>query len=174
MLAAIFEYHHLNWLGDLHLVLHPLPAGLMQVAAAIVCGTVIGLERKYSHKPAGMRTVTLICLGSTIYTMTSVILARGNGDPSRIASQVVTGIGFLGAGAILRNGGSVKGLTTAATIWVVAALGVFIGAGYVVPAIALSFVVLGLLRFHGLPNGENGDNGDNAEDGHEKGESGLF
>ncbi len=148
MLATLLSFEHDGWLGDLHQMLHPLLLAITQVTAAVVCGTVIGMERKSRHKPAGMRTVTLICLGSTIFTLASVALTHHGGDPSRVAAQVVTGIGFLGAGAIIRHGGSIKGLTTAATIWVVAAIGVLIGAGYVVPAIGLSALVFGLLRVH--------------------------
>lgn len=135
-----------TWLGNLNGAVPPVAAALLQIAAAMLCGTIIGLERRSRHKPAGMRTVTLICLGSTLFTLTSLALTDGGGDPSRVAAQVVTGIGFLGAGTIIRHRGAVHGLTTAATIWVVAAIGVLIGSGYVMPAVGLSLVVLALLR----------------------------
>ncbi|MBI4581548.1 MAG: MgtC/SapB family protein [Planctomycetes bacterium] len=144
-------------MGNLHQCLNPAWVGLVQVVAAVVCGTIVGVERRARHKPAGMRTVTLICLGSTVFTMSSILLAGGDGDPGRVAAQVVTGIGFLGAGAIIREGGTVIGLTTAATIWVVAAIGVLIGAGYVVPAVGLSLLVFGLLRCHGRLESADGD-----------------
>lgn len=166
MLSKLLEPPHVHWIGNLGLVVSPLALGFFQVLAALVCGTVIGFERKYHHKPTGIRTVTLICLGSTVFTMGSILLTRHGGDPSRVASQVVTGIGFLGAGAIIRHQGSIKGLTTAATIWTVAALGVLNGAGYVVPAVALSFVVLCLLVFR-LPyegHGEEEGPGNNHTD----------
>lgn len=137
------------WYGNLH-VFVPYPWILfILVAASAACGTVIGQERRSRHKPVGMRTVTLICLGSTIFTLVSILMAQTTGaDPGRIAAQVVTGIGFLGAGTIIHAGGQVKGLTTAATIWVVAAIGLMIGAGYVIPALGISIFVWALLRVH--------------------------
>jgi putative Mg2+ transporter-C (MgtC) family protein len=96
-----------------------------------------------------MRTVTLICTGSSVFTMVSIFMSQAaSADPGRIAAQVVTGIGFLGAGTILHTRGQVKGLTTAATIWVVAAIGVLIGAGYAVPGVVMSLFVFGLLQMH--------------------------
>ena len=134
-------------LGNLY-ELMPLPlAGVTLVICAMVCGTLIGLERRAHDKPAGRRTMALICVGSAIFTLTSMVVAGGAdpGDPGRIAAQVVTGIGFLGAGAIIREGTTVIGLTTAATIWVVAAIGILIGAGYAAGGLALTFLVLGML-----------------------------
>src|SRR5262249_30321833 len=117
----------------------------------------IGLERELADKPAGLRTNMLICLGAALFTHLSVDLARVGatpdgrlyGDPSRIAAQIVVGIGFLGAGAILRARGVVVGLTTAATIWVVAAIGTAVGSGEYVEAVgttALILIVLAGLR----------------------------
>jgi putative Mg2+ transporter-C (MgtC) family protein len=97
------------------------------LAAAI--GGVIGAERESRHKTAGFRTNILIAIGSALFTILSLTLASERADPTRIAAQIVTGIGFLGAGAILRTENHVQGLTTAATIWVNAALGVSAGAG---------------------------------------------
>ncbi|MBI4348232.1 MAG: MgtC/SapB family protein [Elusimicrobia bacterium] len=90
----------------------------------------VGLEREISDKPAGLRTNVLICLGSTLFTLVSLRMAGPLTDPTRIAAQVVSGIGFLGAGAIMREGEHVTGLTTAATIFVVAAIGMAVGFGF--------------------------------------------
>ena len=105
----------------------------LRLALALAAGAVIGLEREFRGKAAGMRTNMLICVGSCLLMILSIEIARTTQaavDPSRIASQVVTGIGFLGAGAIIRSHLHVSGLTTAATIWALAALGLIIGAGY--------------------------------------------
>lgn len=124
-----------------------LPTFLLRGAFAVVCGGMIGMERERRGKPAGFRTNILICLGAALYMMMSDLVAvrvlgQTPADPGRIAAQVVTGIGFLGAGTILRERGSVTGLTSAATIWVVAAIGLFIGAGYVVSALIFSGLVV--------------------------------
>lgn len=101
---------------------------IIKLLLAILIGGVIGAEREYRDKAAGFRTMIFICVGSTLFTMFSLKLARSTTDPERIAAQIVTGVGFLGAGTILRGaGGQVVGLTTAATIWLVAALGMGIG-----------------------------------------------
>lgn len=92
-------------------------------------GAAIGLEREYRQKPAGLRTNILIAVGSALFTIMSLAMTGRDGDPGRIAAQVVTGIGFLGGGAIMRNRDTVHGMTTAATIWVNAAIGVAAGTG---------------------------------------------
>ena len=121
----------LPYLGNLHHVLSQPVAGTVLVLVSVLCGLIIGQERESKNKPAGLRTVTLICVGSTIFTLASIlIVAGGSNDPGRIAAQVVTGIGFLGAGAIMREHGTIVGLTTAATIWSTAAIGVMIGSGF--------------------------------------------
>ncbi len=103
---------------------------------AIFCGGMIGLERELKNKPAGIKTNMLICLGSALYTSVSLLISTHlleNGhsaDPTRVAAQIVSGIGFLGGGSIIQARGTVQGLTTAATIWVVAAIGVCIGIGH--------------------------------------------
>jgi len=102
---------------------------LWSLVMAVLLGGAIGLERELRGKAAGLRTNILICLGSTLFTHLSIHLAGGSGDPGRIAAQVVTGIGFLGAGTILHTRGAIAGLTSAATIWLVAAIGVAIGTG---------------------------------------------
>ena len=115
------------------------------VSTAIV--TIIGLERETHHQPAGLRTHILICLGSTLLMLISIFIPQQfenfrNGDPGRIAAQVVSGIGFLGAGAILKMGVNIRGLTTAASIWSVSAIGLAIGAGMFYAAIIAAFIVL--------------------------------
>jgi putative Mg2+ transporter-C (MgtC) family protein len=126
-----------------------LPAFLVRCGAAVVCGALIGIEREWKRKPAGFRTNILICLGAAIYTAAGLLLHDDESvDATRIAAQVVTGIGFLGAGSIIQSGGSVKGLTTAATIWVVASIGILAGAGFPVLALvssALTVVTLAVL-----------------------------
>jgi putative Mg2+ transporter-C (MgtC) family protein len=124
-----------------------LPAFLWRCGAAAVCGALIGIERELKKKPAGFRTNILICLGSAIYMSVGLIVSNdtGNIDPTRIAAQVVTGIGFIGAGCIIQGGGRVTGLTSAATIWVVAAIGIVAGAGYPVLAFVSSLIVLATL-----------------------------
>jgi len=140
------------YLGDLHAVLPGPVVGIVLVLCSLICGMIVGLERQARHKPAGLKTLMLICVGSTIFTLASILLAGDqSGDRARIAAQVVTGVGFLGAGAIIREGASVVGLTTGATIWTVAAIGVLVGAGYAAAGLALAVVVvslLSLLRHH--------------------------
>src|SRR5438874_11955249 len=99
----------------------------LQLALATLFGGAIGLERELGGKPAGLRTNILICIGSVLYTKLSITLAAGTADPTRIAAQIVTGVGFIGAGTILHARGAGVGLTSAATIWVVAAIGVALG-----------------------------------------------
>lgn len=123
------------------------------VVASLLCG-IIGYEREYRHKPAGIRTNMLVGLGTAVMTITSIEVARLAPDPSsvdisRIASTILTGIGFIGAGTIIQSRGIVKGLTTAASIWTVAAIGMAVGFGlYLVAAIAtaLSLITLVILR----------------------------
>jgi putative Mg2+ transporter-C (MgtC) family protein len=116
------------------------------LAAAALLGGIIGLEREFRHKPAGLRTNMLICLGSALFTMLSNELAASyGGDHTRIAAQIVVGIGFIGAGSILRERGSVTGLTTAATIFVAAAVGMAAGGGlYLTAGFATLLVLLAL------------------------------
>ena len=119
-----------------------------KVVLSILCGGLIGLEREMKSKPAGIKTNILICLGSTLYTIVSILVSQSfsdsgyRGDPSRIAAQIVSGIGFLGAGAIMRYKASIAGLTTAATIWVVAAIGMCIGSGYTIVGFVFTMTVL--------------------------------
>ena len=101
---------------------------LWKLGAALLVGSIIGLEREYQYKAAGFRTIILITLGSALYTIISTHIDPAH-DKTRIAANIITGIGFLGAGTILREGGRITGLTTAATIWIAAALGMGAGAG---------------------------------------------
>lgn len=113
---------------------------------AAVLGAVLGLEREWRHKDAGLRTNILIAIGSALFTLMSIELTDGRtGDTSRIAAQIVTGIGFLGAGAIIRTNAGIQGLTTAATIWVNAAIGVAAGGGEYHLALIATFVTLMVL-----------------------------
>src|SRR6266511_3098 len=122
-------------------------AVLERLIVAALLGGLIGLEREQKHRPAGLRTNMFMCFGSAMFTMLSVFLAGPGGqDQSRIAAQIITGIGFIGAGSILHSRGGVQGLTTAATVFVVAAIGMCTGAGLMVPAaLATVLVIFGLL-----------------------------
>lgn len=122
---------------------------LLKLGLALLIGTVIGAEREYKNKAAGLRTLILICLGSTLFTIISSSLGAEN-ETGRIASNIVTGIGFLGAGAIMREGLTVSGLTTASSIWVTAALGMAVGAGEYYLAIFATFIVLAVLTLFGF------------------------
>jgi putative Mg2+ transporter-C (MgtC) family protein len=123
-----------------------VPPFMVRCGVAAACGALIGLERELKSKPAGFRTNILICLGASMYMSVGLLLVNEGGqsgsDPARIAAQVVTGIGFIGAGAILQQRGRVIGLTTAATIWVVAAIGIIAGAGFPILAFIASAMVL--------------------------------
>lgn len=117
---------------------------------AIVCGMLLGRERERREKPAGLRTLALVCLGAAVFTMMSFAFTTTTGDSGRVAAQIVTGIGFLGAGVILHGKRLVTGVTTAAIIWVAAALGMTIGAGYPVAGLALSLTVNRFMKMAGL------------------------
>src|SRR5690349_5053974 len=112
------------------------------MAVAFLCGATIGFERERHEKPAGLRTLVLICVGSAIFTVASVSPALGSREPARIAAQIVTGVGFLGAGSILRDRFLVTGITTAATVWATAGVGMVVGAGYATAGVALSLTIL--------------------------------
>jgi putative Mg2+ transporter-C (MgtC) family protein len=147
----------LNYFNDLlgNMVITPYTA-MFKLFVSFLLGAVIGAERQLRRRDAGMRTFTLICMGSTAAMLISIWIPQCypnflNGDPGRIAAQVLTGIGFLGAGAIIQSHGSVQGLTTAACIWVVAVIGLAVGAGMYVTAIITTlfslFVLVSLERF---------------------------
>jgi putative Mg2+ transporter-C (MgtC) family protein len=143
LLRLAFSIPTLNW-----------DEALLRLALAAVLGGMIGVERELREREAGLRTHLLVSLGSALFTIVSAygfnafLISGANvvrADPTRIAAQIVTGIGFLGAGAIIRQGLSVRGLTTAATLWVVAAVGMACGAGYYsAAALATALVLLAL------------------------------
>jgi putative Mg2+ transporter-C (MgtC) family protein len=117
----------------------------LRLLLAAGLGAAIGLEREYRQKPAGLRTNILIAVGAALFTTVSLVVAREGGTPDRIAAQIVTGIGFLGGGAILRGGTKVHGMTTAATIWVNAAIGMTVGVGAYAQAAAATGITLAVL-----------------------------
>lgn len=123
---------------------------ITRLAISIVIGGVIGIERELEHKPAGLRTIILVCLGSTIFMLIGLELGFAGSELGRIVAGVVTGIGFLGAGAIIRARGEVYGLTTAATIWLASGLGLAVGAGYYILALIACVSVLVVLRILGV------------------------
>ena len=114
---------------------------------AVLCGGAIGLEREIAHKPAGLRTNVLICVGATLFMIVSRHIGGGAPytDPARLVAQVVTAIGFIGAGVILQSRGSVTGLTTAATILVLGAVGVTIGEGMFTVAVMTTMLIIAVL-----------------------------
>lgn len=128
---------------------------LVHLLAAVFAGGIIGLERSYHGRPAGFRTHTLVCLASSLLMLVTMYqwqwLPPGTAmetvrtDPTRMAQGIMTGIGFLGAGVIFREGLSVRGLTTSASIWMTAAIGILIGIGFYVPAVLATILTLGTL-----------------------------
>ena len=123
---------------------------VLRLLLAAVIGGVLGFERELRQKSAGLRTNILIALGAAVFTLLSLDLAAGwNADPARIAAQIVTGIGFLGAGAIMRTDRAIHGLTTAATVWVNASLGMAAGAGRY--GLAIAGAAITTLVLFGIP-----------------------
>lgn len=136
---------------------------VLRLALACMLGGIVGWQREVVHKPAGFRTHVLVCIGSTVTMLTSVFIYNhvlrnipqlpSLPDPARLSAQVISGIGFLGAGTIIKEGVNVKGLTTAASLWAVACIGLAIGIGYYsVALIATAFVVIVLIVFNRLEN----------------------
>ncbi len=133
---------------------------LLLLGISTLCGAMVGLEREHAEKPAGLRTNIMICLGSTLFTLASIYSWRHIAgspttvDPGRIAAQIVTGVGFIGAGVILRTGLHVIGITTASTIWLVAAVGMVVGLGFpllgflVASGATLLLFLLGRIELH--------------------------
>jgi len=121
---------------------------ILKLILSVALGGIIGLERQYREKAAGFRTIIIICLGTTVFSILSSKF--GWGDPSRIAAGIVTGIGFLGAGVIIQNRGQISGLTTAATVWYAAALGMGIGLGeytFSIASVVLVFLILSFFPY---------------------------
>jgi putative Mg2+ transporter-C (MgtC) family protein len=146
----------MEWLGELLAETDiTLGVALLRLLLAFFVGGVVGVERESHKQQAGLRTHMLITMGAALLAMLSIHIPKAYfdpdaGDPGRIAAQVVSGIGFLGAGAILRLGANVRGLTTAASLWTVAAIGLAIGGGLYVPAMiaaVLVFITLVVLNF---------------------------
>jgi putative Mg2+ transporter-C (MgtC) family protein len=121
------------------------PEFWLRLGTAILCGGIIGLERQLRGKAAGIRTSILICLGTQLFVGLGASFAGDRVDPTRVLGQVVTGIGFLGGGVILAREGAIVGVTSAAVIWVLAALGSLIGLGHLLAALVLTLVTVGLL-----------------------------
>ena len=132
-------------LGDLHQLVPSPWCEFLNIVVAFLCGAIVGFEREKGHKPAGLRTLILICTGSAVFTVVSLTPALGAKDPARIAAQIVAGVGFLGTGAILRDRLQVTGLTTAATIWTASGIGIVAGVGYATASLLLSVGVLVIL-----------------------------
>jgi putative Mg2+ transporter-C (MgtC) family protein len=120
---------------------------VLRLLVATGLGSIVGYERARAGKPVGMRTYGMVSLGAALFTIVSLYAFGGAADPARVAAQVVTGIGFLGAGAILRQDGGVQGLTTAAGLWLTAAVGLTVGSGLILLALVTVLLVFGLLRF---------------------------
>ncbi|NSW51616.1 MAG: MgtC/SapB family protein [Anaerolineae bacterium] len=128
---------------------------ILRILLAGVLGSVVGLEREYQNQPAGLRTHIILVIGACLAMVLSInspMIFSSNpiGDPGRIAAQVISGIGFLGAGAILRYGAQIKGLTTAASMWTMAVVGLCVGAGYFFPAVATTAILLVVLTLINL------------------------
>ncbi len=122
----------------------------VRLVLAAAFGAAVGYERRSADKPAGLRTLSLVALGSALFTIISTF-GFENADQSRVAAQIVTGVGFLGAGTILRSGGSISGLTTAATIWATAAIGMAVGSGLYIAAVAGTIIILIILYLFSPP-----------------------
>lgn len=125
---------------------------IFKLLLSLLLGAVVGLERRHKGQIAGMRTFALISMGATLAMLVSIYIPQEymglkNGDPGRIAAQVISGIGFLGAGAIIQMKGSVRGLTTAAGIWMTACIGLAVGAGMYVIAVAACLLIIFVLMF---------------------------
>ncbi len=116
----------------------------VRLLLAATFGSAVGYERRSADKPAGLRTLSLVCLGSAMFTIISAF-GFETADQSRVAAQIVTGVGFLGAGTILRSGVTISGLTTAATIWATAAIGMAVGSGLYIASVSGTILVLVIL-----------------------------
>ena len=130
---------------DLELLLAIEPYDWHSISAAVLCGTIIGLERQLRGKPVGIRTSALITLGTYLFLATAFHLEGTVVDPSRVVGQVITGIGFLGAGVMLAKDGAVVGVTSAATIWILASIGVMISAGHLGASYKMAVLVVAIL-----------------------------
>ncbi len=135
-------------------IVNQITDAALKMILSVFCGGLIGYERQHTHRPAGLRTHILVAVGSTLVMMTSAFVYDAyeglvNIDPTRLGAQVISGIGFLGAGTIIREGFSVKGLTTAASLWAVSCIGLAIGASYYVGALFATcfiYIILNTLK----------------------------
>jgi putative Mg2+ transporter-C (MgtC) family protein len=140
----------MSWLFESWHLLLPKPlCAILLALVAVLCGAWVGIERERKEKAAGLRTMALVSLGSCAFTMVGYAFTSNTGDSGRVAAQIVTGIGFLGGGILLKGPGGVQGTTTAATIWTVAAMGMSIGAGYAPAGILFALAIRGVLSFAG-------------------------
>jgi putative Mg2+ transporter-C (MgtC) family protein len=147
VLAQFAQPFNFSWLQQVVVV----NGAVTRLLAACLLGGLVGLEREAKHQPAGVRTNLLICLGCAFFTLLSAVLAGdGNPDKGRVASNIVQGIGFLGAGLILHNRSRVSGLTSAASVFVVASIGMACGAGLFAPAAAATAIVIVALEVVGF------------------------
>jgi putative Mg2+ transporter-C (MgtC) family protein len=138
----------MQWLINNWHTSFPYPWGSVSLSIlALLCGAWVGIERQRKEKPAGTRTMALIALGSAAFTMVGYAFTSSTGDSGRVAAQIVTGVGFLGGGVLLRGSTNVHGVTTAATIWLVAAMGMAIGAGHAGAGIGLAVLARTVLTF---------------------------
>lgn len=143
-------------MSELHGLSSWVVSFLPLLLAAFLSGGIVGLERQHRRSQIGLATCTLVCAGATTYMASGHLIlevAAPPGDPTRIASQIITGIGFLGAGAIIRGGGGVSGLTSAATIWFLGAIGILIGCNFPITGVLLAIVVVLLLTLIGKGEG---------------------
>jgi putative Mg2+ transporter-C (MgtC) family protein len=130
---------------------------MMRVAWALLIGIIVGIEREISQRTAGLRTHVLVCMGAAIFTLISIHIApqglmpgvTQTGDPARIAAQVVSGIGFIGGGAVLRHGANIRGLTTAASLWMMASIGMLAGLGDYALSLMAALTTVGVLFIFG-------------------------
>lgn len=129
------------------------PLDWMAVFSAMLCGAIIGIERQMLGKPVGIRTSMLVCLSTYIFVSISNAVASGSTDPSRVIGQIITGVGFLDAGVMMSRDRLVVGVTSAATIWILAAIGVTIASGYHLTGIKLA--ILGIVVLVGVDRAEN-------------------
>lgn len=128
-----------------------LYAMLLKLGLSTLVGGLVGLERQTHGRAAGLRTHTLVCLGSTLFTLCSFEIAGISSDPGRIAAQIVAGVGFLGAGTIMRQGSIVIGLTSAASIWSIAAVGIAIAIGGNATVLGIATAIIAFMVLHYLP-----------------------
>lgn len=120
---------------------------IFRILLSVILGAIVGFEREIEEKPAGIRTHILVCMGATLFTISSFYLTPlSSGDATRIAAGIVTGIGFIGAGSIIATKGHVKGLTTAASLWVVSGIGMMVGLGSYILSSASAIIVFIILR----------------------------